>query len=83
MEDCIFFEVDKDPYVDQVNPEKHTVSFGTDEEGNGIWRRIGVFSITSPGIEEKYLYVSEHAEPPSKESIKAAINALKPKPYTK
>ncbi|EOU9561514.1 hypothetical protein ACOJCY_002599 [Cronobacter dublinensis] len=83
MEDCIFFEVDKDPYIAQVNPSNHSVSFGTDEEGNSIWRRIGTFSITSSGTEEKYLYVSEYENPPSWQNIKDAIDALKPMPYTK
>ncbi|WP_313384718.1 hypothetical protein [Pantoea sp.] len=83
MEDCIIFEIGKEPYVDQVNPESGTVSFGTDEKGDPVWRRFGVFTITSPGIDEKYLYVSEHLAPPPKALIKAAIDALKPRPYNK
>lgn len=79
--DCIFFEIGKEPYIDQVDPEKQSVSFGENDKGVGIWRRIGTFSKTSSGVEEKYLYVSEHVDPPSKYAIGNAVDKLKPKPY--
>lgn len=83
MEDCIIFEIGKSPYVDQIDPGQTSVSFGKDDKGIGVWRRIGSASISSPGHEEKYYYVSEHADPPSRELVREAIRVLKPKPYAK
>lgn len=80
MEDCIVFEINKKPYIEQVETANSSVSFGVDDNGDGIWRRIGNISITSPGKEEEYLYVSEYAAPPSRHDLELAIKELGPKP---
>lgn len=81
--DCIVFEYDKDPCVIQVVPEQLSVNFGRNEKGLNEDRRIGSFSITSPGKEVKYLYVSNYDTPPTKAELTSAIEKLKPKPYDK
>lgn len=81
--DCIVFEYDKEPCTIQVDPEQMSVYFGRDEKGFVIDRRIGSYSVTSPGKELKYLYVSNYDTPPTKTELAAAVEKLKPKPYEK
>lgn len=81
MLDCIVFEYDKEPYVIRVSPKQISINFGKDGKGLPIDRRIGVSSITSPGQQKKYLYVSNYDNPPSRAELTAAISMLKPKSY--
>jgi hypothetical protein len=81
MIDCIKLSNGKKPELIQVNPEQVSVDFGRDDLGRPVSRRIGVYSVTSPGKELKYLYVSDYENPPTKSILSASVAELNPSPY--
>lgn len=77
--DCIAFPESGDPVMIEVREDQQDVSF----QVNGEWqsRRVGRYSVTSPGKEVVYLIAHGMDNKPSNETIRKAIEQLNPRSY--
>ena len=77
--DCIAFAENEAPELLQVREDQQDVSFII--KGQWQTRRVGTFSVTSPGKETVYLIAHGLDNRPSDSIINDSIKKLNPRPY--
>lgn len=82
MHDLIVFDYGEEPVLFEVDDPLRSF-YVMCKDSKYLDRRIGIHSVTESGGSTDYIFVHGLDSSPSDHEIKAAIEKLKPRPYTK